>query len=494
MIPFEPDENKFEYIPVFSLREHLAGRFCAWSSPFEEKPTLHHIGKNTADVISRLLERILGVALFVEADNSKAVPQEFHALFRLLYREGVLRSYLFPRPIPGWPDIPAVSLISDHGITATGVAYSRAAAFRKAIGELVERTALIAPHDDSIARGTFRELRSRGALDPAIFRAFSETQLWADSTNAHEVDESSIFSWTECRALHTGRRHLIPAHLVYLRFRRAGEPFIRQATSSGAAAGTSFEMAMYNGICEAVERDAFMIHWLNRITPPRIDPESVTAGSIRALLELCRKYNIDIHLLDLTTDLGIPVIGAAIRDNTPGRPVVHVSARCDLDSEAALRTVILDVLRVGHQQSVSGEQILAVREKGTDLPGLEERRVYWCDRRQEGKANFFLRGARISFVHSSYAGAGMAEKFRRIKNVFMEHGYQVFYKDITTAAAQKAGLTVIMSLAPNLYPLYLNERYRYLGVRRLFDAPVRMGALSSPKKEDEMNDTPHPFL
>ena len=88
----------------------------------------------------------------------------------------------------------------------------------------------------------------------------------------------------------------------------------------------------------------------------------------------------------------------------------------------------------------------------------------------------------------------MAEKFRRIKNVFMEHGYQVFYKDITTAAAQKAGLTVIMSLAPNLYPLYLNERYRYLGVRRLFDAPVRMGALSSPKKEDEMNDTPHPFL
>jgi len=60
--------------------------------------------------------------------------------------------------------------------------------------------------------------------------------------------------------------------------------------------------------------------------------------------------------------------------------------------------------------------------------------------------------------------------------------------------AKEFGLTILASLVPRLCPLYLNEHYKCLGVRRLYEAPVRMGIFKNPKKEEEMNPVPHPML
>src|SRR5262249_45354801 len=44
------------------------------------------------------------------------------------------------------------------------------------------------------------------------------------------------------------------------------------ATSSGLAAGWSFEEAALAGLLELVERDAFVLVWSNRLTLPLVDP------------------------------------------------------------------------------------------------------------------------------------------------------------------------------------------------------------------------------
>ena len=86
-------------------------------------------------------------------------------------------------------------------------------------------------------------------------------------------------------------------------------------------------MALYNGICELIERDAFLIHWLNKISPPGIDHSAAKNPNVRRLLDLYRRYRIDVALFDITTDLGVPVIFAAVRDPSPGRPKLYVSMR-----------------------------------------------------------------------------------------------------------------------------------------------------------------------
>jgi ribosomal protein S12 methylthiotransferase accessory factor len=56
------------------------------------------------------------------------------------------------------------------------------------------------------------------------------------------------------------------------------------------------------------------------------------------------------------------------------------------------------------------------------------------------------------------------------------------------------GFRVVKVVIPNLHPLYLDEKHPYLGGKRLYDVPVKLGFLKNPRKEDEFNKISHPFL
>lgn len=143
-------------------------------------------------------------------------------------------------------------------------------ALRKATAEAIEREGFREPR--SLVRGTLVSVR--GALDPRSFIRYSTAQHRSKAFPYRPFDHSAEYYWVSGRNLATDKSVRVAADLVYARASllslglEPGQP-LTQVTSSGCAAGTTDDEAVYRALLEIIERDAFMRHWL-RQTPGQV--------------------------------------------------------------------------------------------------------------------------------------------------------------------------------------------------------------------------------
>ncbi len=491
------DEKTEKFIYAARIGQHLAGVLGPSRMPFLPRKAQELFLENLGRRLGSLIEEMTGVPLFVEAPAAPLdrIPRKFHPLIIRAIREGIITQCGRPITIGGWPHIPGFTFKASFGTIASGHDLDEDTAAAKALAELFERHSLGVYDPRDFIVGSWHELRDRGAIDPLLFSSFSKTQLDADDYARHRITDDSLFMWAKCISLNDGRTHLIPAQLVYFRYQHLpNEPQIRQGTTNGAAAGNSWEMAAYNAICENVERDAFMIHWLNRIAPPKFDLIRLkNSGNQRIgrLLNIYEKYKIPLYLLDITTDIGVPVVLALIRESSPERPAAFVSIRADMDIEEAITAALTDGLRAGTWPDVTIQKLEEARKKLPNVTTIQERHIYWGQRELASEAAFLADGPTRN---SDAMPTRLKNKFKTLEKIMAERGFTIFFADATSSIARSAGLTVLMSIIPGLYPLYLNEHFKYLGIKRLYDAPVKMGVFKESKREDEMNPVPHPML
>jgi ribosomal protein S12 methylthiotransferase accessory factor len=126
----------------------------------------------------------------------------------------------------------------------------------------------------------------------------------------------------------------VPAHAVFHPFPRGYLPPFRTNTN-GLASGNTPEEAIFHGLAEVVERDAWSLAEATRETGPRIRTISDPLGS-----ELLKKFTdaeVEIGLKNITSDLGVPTIAAVADDVRLRDPTLltigmgtHTSARIAL--------------------------------------------------------------------------------------------------------------------------------------------------------------------
>ena len=364
------------------------------------------------------------------------------------------------------------------------------------MAEVLERYSLSYYNPQNFIQGTFEDVKYKNPMDIQKLENFSEKQFQDPVYHKnHYFNEKTKFRWVSAQSFLDSKKRLVPAQLAFLFYETdEGEPIIRQTTTNGAAAGSSWEMAAYNAICENIERDSLMIFWLNRLAPPKIDLSSITDQKIKDVIDQCHRYRINLTVFDITTDLSVPVFLGAVLDDTKGRCAVHVSPRADLDSDAALFHTIVDTLKVGVLRDVSMDEIDSANKKAPDLRTFDDRRWFWADSKRLKDIEFLFQGPTQLIPKNKFVAATYSEKLAELKRIFKTRQSEIYLVDTTAPIARKSGLTVLMSIIPELYPLYLNEHFKYLGIKRLYNAPVEMGYLETPRKEEEMNPVPHPML
>jgi len=152
-------------------------------------------------------------------------------------------------------------------------------AFRKASAEAVEREGFREPR-----RLTWGSLNSlANGLDPTQFVKYSEGQYASTGFPYERFDPDVARLWTEGLDLKSGLAVQVLAELVFSRaslapHEKAQRTPFSQMTSSGCAASTSRDDAVFRALLEVIERDAFMRHWLaqspglpissSRLSPP----------------------------------------------------------------------------------------------------------------------------------------------------------------------------------------------------------------------------------
>lgn len=382
---------------------------------------------------------------------------------------------------------------------AGGTSFDKKRALLKVIGETIERYTLsINDHAKLRNKKTYNALLKSGrkVINPQKFISFSDEQLKRFRFPNKESLGNIPFRWTEAKSLTSNHKKcLIPAQLVFAPYlHEKSEWLLRLPSSNGTAAGQSVEDALYRSICEVVERDAFMIHYLNKLKSPKFDLNSIKDIHIREIINQLRRYNLNLCLLDLTTDIMISVVGAIIIDKSGKGPAICLGLKAGLDLRENIVGAIEEALMV--RSWIRDE--FAYRnpdyKRSKIIQKVEDRANFWFSREKIKLLNFWLNNKAIKKFRKPGKHQIIKNRLKKVARLLKLNNLEVYYVDITTNQIKKYGFRVVKVLIPDLQPLFLDENYRYLGANRLYQVPVKMGFLKNPVSLEKLNKIPHPLL
>ena len=463
----------------------------------EDRPLRRSFSVEIIKKVIKFLEKYLGSTVLIkipaELSEIEGVAYEFINTAYKLQKLGVINNII---KIIGYPDEPLMYQYYASSVrkaTGWGVDFfSKEKALWKSLGEATER--YLWYNSDRFFQNrkicSYRDLKGR-ALNIFSLAGFSEEQK-----NKHSIlqfDENTVFGWIPARFLVSRKILFCPVQLVSAYYRdKNTEPMLRWGVTTGLSTGQSLKEAIVKGALEVIERDAFMISYLNKLSPPIIDLEYLSDQDeeIAKIIKNFKRYNLEIYILQLPTDFPVYVNLAILIDRTGLGPAVSVGASANFDFKTALLTSLSESLVVRHS-------LKNIFKKKIDLKkiGREERVVYWAKPENLPKIEFFLKGEKIKidlsqgFYKTKNNKNNYKEKLRILNTELEKKNYKTCYVELTTKEIKKIGLRCVQVVIPELQPLHLHESIPYFGGKRLKEVPLKFGY--QPAKV--LNQIPHPF-
>ncbi|MBI2035211.1 MAG: YcaO-like family protein [Candidatus Liptonbacteria bacterium] len=492
----EADYDIADASEMIAALEKPAGRFIAPHGVSLWKRKLLAFGE-------KLLRGFFGPAFHIVIDAH--FPPSWKSLFRYFKDRGLIyENYHHPfMPLPN--DFPKFCAVffpcgDSPGNYAGGCAGTAENAFSKAAGELLERQSfLLGSKKKNFLYASFAELSAKGktCIDPTALSRFSGEQK---NKNPNLVfDEHSTFTWVDGKNFITKESVFIPAQTVfwdYFHAMRPKEPLLREPCTNGAGGFFTLEGAILSGLYELIERDAFLIYWLNSLTPQKINPRSISNPEVQHLLRKCDQYRLKIHIAKLVSDIPAPIFAVITENLSETGPLYAVGGSANLNPERAILSALYESLTVYASQTTKARYMLPQNYEPFSDNALsrDERVSLWQNQRMKGKMDFLLNGEEKDFGEMflgspTYKNEG--EELRCVVSAItkLRSGYDIYYYEAAEEYLKKVGYRVAKVIVPELVHLYLTESLANLENKRIVEVPQKIG-LAAPKA---MNPYPHPF-
>lgn len=388
--------------------------------------------------------------------------------------------------------------------------FDQSKTFWPALGEALERRCSILPFyaKGSVIECSFATLH-RPKVDIFDIAGLTDERRAKGNTLYELVyDADSVFSWLPTTELTT--RTTVYAPLQWFSFAHVNkklhkthchgvvEPLLTAPITTGAAAGQTQDDAILGGLLEVIERDAFIIYWLNQLQADRIDLTCIDNEEIAELLTIAKDYRLEVHMLYLKTDVPVHTISLVLLDRTGIGPAVMVSAKTGYDLIEMCISILHDSLGQHYSaRNLRDTRALTPEELKPDRLGHEARMIYWHDLAQIKKIEHFINGdPRDLSALPQYQSCGTARAdLDHLLTWFKHKNYQVYYRELMSPRMRRLteGMSVAMVKVPKMQPLYLEEPLRSTKGARLRDVPVYLGYPAPPDGPDPFCKEPHPF-
>ena len=366
--------------------------------------------------------------------------------------------------------------------SSVGKGMTRAQAKASALCEAVERYSTIRQGTEITHVHAYSEIKA-DAIHPNAVMGYSDRQY----ATRHEfklersraflrvpapLDPDERIEWTPVWSLTESRHKLLPTELLY--FCKPRERAVAFGNSNGCAAGNSLEEAILQGFLELVERDAVGIWWYNRLVRPAIALDSFADHWLLDLPGHYRGLDRELTAIDLTHDLGIPVV-AAISHRTSGKQErITIGLGCHLDPVIAVQRAVTETVQMLNVDLFRGDA------------GVREFAGGWIE--------WATRADYPYLVPDETVRLRRLEDFPRLqfddlqaciahcRKVVESRGMEMLALDLTR---QDTKLPVGRVIVPGL-----RHFWPRFAPGRLFDVPVALGLRTSALLESELNPTP----
>jgi ribosomal protein S12 methylthiotransferase accessory factor len=379
---------------------------------------------------------------------------------------------------------------------AVGKGLTDKEAMRAAFGEAIEHYCAAQVDEQKTRLARWSDIQDF-SISPAEFVLYSDSQYGRADFLHHKWKEDDEITWIPVRELPSGREIFAPASLVFLTSSMPRtEDRLTFATSNGLAAGPNLEFAILNGLCELVERDGFLIHWMNKLPAPEVDFSGVQ-GLDADIRDHYQKFGTQIRVFNLTTDLPIYVMMGIALDQTGTGPAAIVGLGCNLDPNAALRKCLLEICQthpgeVRRFGEISAENRL---KKYEDILTLMDHSAFLMMPGRLDEFSFLLGNGRFQALESlpSYGAGDVKQDLDTCIQTLVNAGCRVAFADLTTADIVDFGMCVVRAIATGLQPMHFGFGQERLGGRRIYHVPKTMGYATAVRTEADLNPCPHPL-
>jgi ribosomal protein S12 methylthiotransferase accessory factor len=374
-----------------------------------------------------------------------------------------------------------------------------------ALGEAVERYSLQHSHftPADLVQSSNKNL-TKPKVDIFAIASFSvsERQL---STAPYQLEytENDVFTWVSVVEAQTGKKVYAPwqwfsfEHLRCEVRTKKSEPLLTPAITTGAAAGQTLEQATLAGLLEVIERDAFMIYWLQQLQANRMNLTTIDNDEVQQLVQLAKDYRLELHMLYLQTDVPVHTISLVILDRSGIGPAVNISAKTGF----AMIPMIIDVLQDQLAQRGIQYDMLKAYPDMADVPGSKlthvSRMMYWQNSELIPDIEHFLAGSlsELTDLPTYQVENTAAARLAYLYTWFAEQKYPIYYREIISPELKELteGVSVVMVKVPAMQPLYLEEQLKATGGTRLQSVPKVLGLATWHDAHGEYYQVPHPF-
>lgn len=443
-----------------------------------------------------ILETLLKTPLFVSipdktlASLNSTTPSEL-SILQKLQSSGYIKKIFYTKK---YSDEPKIFVCQTYNKGGGADFFSKKKALWRAVGESVERSVWV--DSDTTYRGKtiftdYDHVPGR-KLNIEKLPGFSKMQI--EKFKVLQFNRETKFEWIPAYSYTSKSRIWIPLQLVSGYYSRNNvptrEPMLRWSVSTGLATGRSLFEALCKGALEDIERDAFMLTYLNKISPPRLNLEDFAKhdNQFADLYKSFKRYRLELEVFVLPTDFSVYVICAAIIDRTGKGPAITLGAKADPDFREAFWGAVQEChfIRYGMKGRFK-------KEYSAQRMQLEDRQIYWAQLKHLHQLDFLFKGNKLTeseiLKKTPLSTKDTSHIFEVLISECQAKKYSLIGFELENGVSNKLGFRTAQVLIPELQPLHLDESIPYFGGQRLQEIPKLLGYTPA----STLNIIPHPF-
>jgi ribosomal protein S12 methylthiotransferase accessory factor len=358
-----------------------------------------------------------------------------------------------------------------------------------AICESIERYSGVFQGDEPRVTASYDQLDGE-AIHPQECSLFSVRQYRQRETwNARgsgftfvsePLDSDRQIEWSPVWSLTENRTRWLPTSYLYYGYPRASAAQLPLADSNGNAAGTTLEDAALQGFIELVERDSVALWWYNRVRRPALDLDSFAEPYIDGLRDAYSALDREVWALDLTSDLGIPAVGAFSRRVDRDVEDILIAFGAHFDPRIAVLRALTELNQfLAPVLHSAGNGCDGYRVKDPDL-------IRWWTTATVDNQPYLVADptlpASTSRSWPSRATPDLADDLALARRIVENRGLHMLVLDQTRP---DIGLPVAKVIVPGLRHFWAR-----FAPGRLYEVPAELGWVPSPLEENDLNPIP----
>ncbi|MEV5986987.1 TOMM precursor leader peptide-binding protein [Streptomyces sp. NPDC052051] len=345
------------------------------------------------------------------------------------------------------------------------------------------------------------------AIDPRT------TGLYSDAFHAAEPEVPRFapdrpVEWVWGWSLRDARPVLVPEVVAYYHAPGGIRRRFVQESSNGCASGGALTEAVYHGLMETIERDAFLLAWFGRARLPEIDPSSSTRPATRAMVDRLAMYGYRARFFDTRITFPVPVVTAVAERVDGGEGLLCFGAGASLDPEDALAAglceIATDSVNLRRRTVREGRRLRRMAADFGEVHVLHDHPLLYGLPEMGRFTDFLLRGRdddeRVPLASLATGpgalgpAADLREDVEACVAAVSAQGFDVVVVDQTAPEQRDLGLYTAKVLVPGLIPIdFGTARQRGPLMPRVRTALREAGLRKDDLTPDDLNPAPHPF-